>query len=297
MFYVLRYALYVMRKIAQIQFAPWDKIYLFDPNNIILVKNDYVIVKTELGMEMGKVIGFYDVDDNSELKDIKKNQINEQKQNRTDEDNTKIIKPIIRKATSLDLKKIPTLTEKNKILEDCKKIIAKYELLIKLVDVYFSFDNSKLTFAFIAEGRVDFRELVKDLTSHFNRVIRLHQIGRRDEAMLIGDYGPCGRILCCKKSLGHFSSITSSMAELQQIAHRGSGRTSGMCGRLMCCLDYENEGYKKLAEKLPVIGTEINIKGKHGTVVGHHVLMQTVDVKFLGDKTTTQVEIKDIESF
>ncbi|MBU0619919.1 MAG: regulatory iron-sulfur-containing complex subunit RicT [Patescibacteria group bacterium] len=292
----MRYALCVMR-VAQIQFAPWDKIYLFNSNNIVLVKNDYVIVNTELGKEIGKVVGFYNIDDDDTKQDDTISKEAKKLKSEKTTDDAKILKSIIRKAISEDLKKIPNQNKKNKALENCKKFITKHGLPIKLVDVHFAFDNSIITFAFIADGRVDFRELVKDLISNFNCAIRLHQIGKKDEAMLAGDYGPCGRALCCK-SLNNFPSITSGMAELQQVSHRGSVRASGMCGRLMCCLSYENESYKKLAEKMPAMGTKIDVEGKKGTVVGHNVLMQTVDVKFLGakkeDKTVIKIAIKDL---
>lgn len=150
---------------------------------------------------------------------------------------------------------------------------------MKLVDVHFSFVGNRVNFAFIADGRVDFRDLVKDLTSHFNKLIRLTQIGIRDEARFSGDCGHCGRQLCCRGFLRDFSSIGSDMAEAQQVIHRGSERISGCCGRLMCCLAYEYEGYKEMAAKLPPIGERISVDGKRGMVVGCHVLKQTVDVE------------------
>ena len=155
---------------------------------------------------------------------------------------------------------------------------------LKLVGVNFSFDNSRVTFAFSAEGRVDFRELVKELTYHFNKSIRLNQIGTRDEAKTMGDCGPCGKSLCCKKFIKDFSSITSEMAETQQVVHRGSSRISGICGRLMCCLAYEQQGYEEMCKKLPAVGTRVNVDGKRGVIVGHHVLKQSVDVEFDADK-------------
>lgn len=280
-------------RIVQVQFTPWDKIYNFDPNNLELAKGDDVIVKTELGKEMGKVVGFKEIDDNDimdeeikeEDKDLKTSvdSVEEEREEKKErrEDKGKI-KPVIRKAISIDLEKLPNKKEKEEALEFCKKMIDKHKLPMKLVDVHFSFDFSRITFAFIADGRVDFRELVKDLTRHFNRTIRLHQIGIRDEAKIKGDYGPCGRPLCCKKFLGDLTSITSEMAETQQVVHRGSERISGMCGRLMCCLAYEQEGYECLIKKMPLIGTKVNVDGKKGIVVGHHILKQSVDVQFSG---------------
>jgi cell fate regulator YaaT (PSP1 superfamily) len=172
---------------------------------------------------------------------------------------------------------------------------------MKLIDVHFSFDTSKVTFAFSAEGRVDFRLLVRDLTGHFNRTIRLHQIGKRDEAKAIGDCGPCGRILCCKSFIKDFASITSKMAETQQVVHRGSERISGLCSRLKCCLQYEQEGYKELAKKLPNIGEEIEVEGEKATVVNCNVLKQTVDARFKnhsnGENHGDTVMEVDIENY
>ncbi len=253
-------------KVAQIQFAPWDKVYHFSLNNLDVSRGDKVIVKTELGTDIGEVAGF---------KELSSKGVSEGEE----------IKPILRKATTIDLKKMTDVNsgKRKEVLDYCKKMINKYKLLMKLVDVHFSFDGSRITFAFIADGRVDFRELVKDLTRHFNRTIRLHQIGIRDEAKLRGDYGHCGRPLCCQGFLPELASVSSEMAELQQVAHRGSDRISGICGRLMCCLGYEQSHYNELANKLPPIESEVKIDGKKGKVVGWHVLKQTVDVEFPGE--------------
>jgi len=267
-------------KVVQIKFAPWDKEYSFDPNNLSIVLGDYVIVKTELGKEIGRVVSFGEVDKT----DVAEVELAEETNNHKEKKEKREIKPIIRKASSLDIKKLPSAKEKKEALDYCKEMIDKHNLTMKLVDVIFSFDNSKITFAFIADGRIDFRELVKDLTRHFNRTIRLYQIGIRDEAKLKGDYGPCGRLLCCKSFLKGLTSITSEMAECQQVVHRGSERISGMCGRLMCCLSYENKGYQELTEQMPPIGAKVNVDGKKGEVVSRHVLKQSVNVKFIGEK-------------
>lgn len=272
-------------KVVQVQFAPWDKVYNFDPNNLPLVEGDNVIVKTDLGLEMGKVVGFAEMEEGemAEEKIFDKENGGEGEGEDKPQEARKTIKPVIRKAAPFDLEKRVSTKDKEEALEYCQKMIKKNQLEMKLVDVYFSFDRAKITFAFIADGRVDFRELVKDLTRHFNRTVRLHQIGIRDEAKIKGDYGPCGRPLCCKKFLGDLASITSEMAEVQQVVHRGSERISGMCGRLMCCLAFEQKGYEELAKNMPPLGTKVNVDGKKGTVVGHHILKQSVDVQFSGD--------------
>ncbi len=253
-------------KVVEVQFTPWDKVYYFDPVNYLLLVGDWVIVKTEMGVELGKVAGFKDLTvttDEGKGENIYHGEV---------------IKSILRKATAEDLAKLPDEKQKKEDLVFCKKMIEKHNLVMKLVDVAHSFDGSKVTFSFIADGRVDFRELVKDLTRHFNRTIRLQQIGIRDEAKICGDYGHCGRPLCCGRFLGELSSITSEMAELQQCVHRGSDRISGICGRLMCCLAYEEDGYKKLAENMPPLESEVKIEGRRGKVIAQHVLKQTVDV-------------------
>ena len=252
-------------KIVQVQFAPWDKAYNFYDNGLDLVLGDYVIVETEIGQELGKVV-VCDKDEDSE------------------ETATKEIKKVIRRADFADIEQSNKEDRRAEALSFCRSAIEKYDLPMKLVDVHFSFEGNRINFAFIADGRVDFRDLVKELAAHFNANIRLTQIGTRDEAKISGDCGLCGRALCCKEFLCEFSSITSEMAEVQQVVHRGSERISGMCGRLMCCLAFEYEGYKHLAGKLPPIGTKVNVDGVRGVVSAHHILKQTVDVKIAPDK-------------
>ena len=266
--------------IAKIQFAPWDKFYNFSLGGLNLAIGNYVIVNTELGTELGKIISITASPENSS------------ESNESDRE----IKPIIRKANYDDLDKLPSAEKKAEILETCQNLIIKQGLAMKLVDVHFSYEGNRMNFAFISEGRVDFRELVKELAAQFNVNIRLTQIGTRDEAKITGDCGPCGKGLCCRGALTEFSSITSEMAEAQQVVNRGSERISGMCGRLMCCLAYEYEGYKELAGKLPPIGTKVNVDGVRGVVVGHHILKQVVDVRVPAEKaderdSTIQVDI------
>ena len=173
--------------------------------------------------------------------------------------------------------------EKKEALEVCRKTKDRHDLPMKFIDVHYSFDGSRVTFAFIADGRIDFRELVKDLTRHFGKTIRLQQIGIRDEAKIMGDVGHCGQRLCCRGHLKNLESITSEMADIQGCAHRGSDRISGVCGRLMCCLAYEQRGYEELVKNLPPIGAKVNVDGKRGIVVGHNPLKQAVKVEFQSD--------------
>src|SRR3989339_282051 len=265
-------------QIAQIQFSSWDKVYNFSFSDDLNVEiNDSVVVKTELGMEIGVVVCILS---EKEIKEAKE-----------DFDISKI-KPILRIATVNDLEKLPKQDEKDKALVFCKKVKDKFNLSMKFIGVHFSFDGSRITFAFIADGRVDFRELVKELTRHFGRTIRLQQIGIRDEARVTGDFGHCGQELCCRGHLNNLVSITSEMAELQQCSHRGSDRISGICGRLMCCLAYEQAGYEHLHGSMPPIGTKVNVDGKRGVIVGHHTLKQSVDVEFAGENgAATVIEV------
>ncbi len=254
--------------IALVQFAPWDKIYYFKQGEIKIQKGYYVIVQTEFGHELGEVIDIKKMED---IADEAK------KENQSD------LKGVIRLATKDDFNKINKPKEKEEALKYCKMLATKYSLPMKLVDVRFSYESNRITFAFIADGRIDFREMVKELTKHYNSMIRLHQIGIRDEAKMRGDCGHCGMPLCCKKFLGELSSITSDMADLQQCAHRGSDRISGICGRLMCCLAYENEGYRYLTEKLPKVGDQIRVGGKKAVVLSQNPMKRTVNVELLDE--------------
>lgn len=276
-----------MSKIVKIKFVSWEKDYDFLDNDLNLKVGDYVIVDTELGRDLGFVHKLVQDNSKKELSEVENsNSINRD------------IKPVIRLATNNDYDKLANREEKLKALKYCKERIDKHKLPMKLVDVHFSLTAKRLNFAFISEGRVDFRDLVRDLTAHFNGNIRLTQIGTRDEARISGDFGPCGLPLCCKRFIDKFSSITSDMAETQQIAHRGSDRLSGMCNRLKCCLSYEQDSYKSLAKKMPAIGANVTVDGKKGIVIGRHILKQSVDVEFkvknngnTNERTVTEVDL------
>jgi len=255
-------------KVALVQFTPWDKVYYFDPGDLKLVEEDFVVVETQLGVDMGKVVGFEEITEAPEQE----------------------IKGMTRKATREDLQKRLELdSEKEKEVENCKKMIDKHDLPMKLVDVHFSFDDKRVVFAFIAQGRIDFRDLVKDLTRHYQRSIRLQQIGIRDEMKMCGDIGPCGRGLCCQGFVKNLGNITSELAEEQQVAHRGSERLAGCCGRLRCCLAFENPVYKELIAKMPALGTIVKTPKGKGEVVGWHTLKETVDVRIIEGKEEEKI--------
>jgi cell fate regulator YaaT (PSP1 superfamily) len=257
-------------KAVQIQFAPWDKVYNFDQNDLALNFGDKVIVRTELGLEFGVVAGFKEMDETSSAE----------------------LKPVLRLATDNDLEKKENLGSREEALDTCRGFIERLSLPMKLVDAHFAFDGSRVTFAFISDGRVDFRDLVKELTRHFNRTIRLHQIGIRDEARLCGDCGHCGRPLCCSGFLKELSSVTSEMAELQQVAHRGSDRISGVCGRLMCCLTYEYSGYEQSARQMPSLDSTVTVDGKKGRVLSWNLLKRTFDVLIRDEKDNSESVIE-----
>lgn len=289
-------------KVAYIKFANWDKPYIYNCAKYDLEIGEKVVVKTGIATELGEVVQITEIKDKqlNKIKEYQGRQTAEQKdgdtlQNQEGDNDNSEVKEIIRKANLHDVGNIPSFKEKKAALDFCKKTKERLNLPMKFIDVHFSFDRSRITFAFIADGRVDFRILVKELTRHFGRTIRLQQIGIRDEAKIMGDIGHCGKELCCRGHLRELASITSEMAELQQCSHRGSDRISGVCGRLMCCLAYEQEGYEALAKQLPDIGRKVSVDGKRGVIVGHHTLKQSVDVEFTGnngsEKTVMEVDL------
>ena len=267
-----------MIKIAKIKFAPWDKSYDFLVGELELKKNDYVIVNTVLGTELGKI---------EEIVETEKPQAV------IGEDGVPAeIKEVVRKADLKDLERFESYQkQRGHAIEKCKEFIKKLNLPMKLVDVHFSYDGGRVTFAFVSDGRVDFRVLVKDLTHYFQKTIRLHQIGIRDEAKLNADIGACGIPVCCRRHLKVLGNVNADMAEVQQVSHRGAERLSGICGRLKCCLTYEHELYESLAKNMPAMGTQLKTAKGKGEIIGWHVLKQTVDVR-LDDDTIVEMPIK-----
>jgi cell fate regulator YaaT (PSP1 superfamily) len=264
-----------MSKVAGIRFHSQDKVYHFDQKDLKLNLGDVVIVETELGTEAGEVVS---------------------RDQKIDEKNLeKPLKPVLRTATSSDLEKIKKYQDKvSEALTTCHKAIEKYKLPMKLIDAHFAFDGSRLTFYFTAESRIDFRNLVKDLTRHFQKSVRLQQIGSRDAAAKIGGCGICGCELCCARFLNKFESITIDMARSQQMAHRGSERLSGVCGRLMCCLSYETKTYQELVKKMPVVGQEVKTSQGVGRVISRNVLKQEVEVE-LDKENRSMFDVAEIK--
>lgn len=224
-----------MVKVIGVRFKPAGKIYFFDPGDLEIPPDSCVIVETVRGLEYGKVV-------------IDRREVAE-------EEVVLPLKKVIRVATPQDAAQMEANRKKvEEAKEICLKKIEEHELPMKLIDVEYTFDGSKVIFYFTAEGRVDFRELVKDLASVFRTRIELRQIGVRDEAKMLGGIGCCGRVLCCASFLGDFEPVSIRMAKDQNLSLNPT-KISGICGRLMCCLKYENDGYEcgKKCVKMPEI--------------------------------------------
>lgn len=235
------------------------KVYYFDPNSEKLSADDHVVVETARGVECGEVaMANRDVADDSIVQPLKK---------------------VIRKATKDDLRRVAEneLKAKNAFTQ-CEKKIAERGLEMKLVDVEYTFDNSKILFYFTADGRVDFRELVKDLAGMFRTRIELRQIGVRDEAKMIGGLGICGRPFCCGSFLGGFQPVSIKMAKEQGLS-LNPVKISGTCGRLMCCLKYEQEAYEDLLKTAPKNESFVDTPDGRGTVTEVNLLRQCVKVR------------------
>jgi len=248
-----------MTKVIGVRFRTAGKIYYFDPKDVDFKRNDHVIVETARGVEYGTVVL-----PNRELEDEKVVQP---------------LKPIIRKATEADAQTHLKNREKEKeALKICHEKVNKHNLEMKLIDAEYTFDNNKVLFYFTADGRVDFRELVKDLAAVFRTRIELRQIGVRDETKILGGIGVCGRALCCHSYLSDFVPVSIKMAKEQSLSLNPT-KISGICGRLMCCLKNEEDTYEELNKKLPGIGDRVTTEeGLKGEVSGVNVLRQLVKV-------------------
>lgn len=253
-----------MLEVVGVRFKKAGKIYYFSPGDATLKRGDHVIVETVRGIEYGEVV-----------------QVNKQ----LGEDEVVLpLKTILRVA---DQKDADIVRDNRLAAVDakavCEEKIREHQLEMKLVDVEYTFDRNKVIFYFTAEGRVDFRELVKDLASVFRTRIELRQIGVRDEAKLLSGIGPCGRVLCCSSFLGEFEPVSIKMAKDQNLS-LNPNKISGVCGRLMCCLKYENDTYEELKRDLPDVGKRIKIPEGDGRVIGLNILDQLIQVE-LHDRT------------
>lgn len=249
-----------MPSIVGVRFRNAGKIYYFDPTNVVFNRGDGVIVETVRGVEYGKVV--------IPNKDVPEKEIVGQ------------LKPIIRPATDKDKEQYEKNLEKcEEAMKICREKIQKHGLDMKLIDVEFTFDNSKVIFYFTSEGRVDFRNLAKDLAGVFRIRIELRQIGIRDVTKIIGGLGSCGRPCCCSAHLGDFERVSIKMAKVQGLSLNPT-KISGLCGRLMCCLKYENDHYVETSKLMPKIGSEIKTPDGKAIVESFNVLSKTVKARF-----------------
>ena len=248
-----------MTKVIGVRFRTAGKIYYFSPGKFEIKQGDHVIVETARGVEYGKVvIGTRKVKDQEVIQPLKS---------------------VIRIATEQDQKTEEKNREKEKeAFQICLEKIRKHGLEMKLIDAEYTFDNNKVLFYFTADGRIDFRELVKDLAAVFKTRIELRQIGVRDETKILGGIGICGRPLCCHTYLSEFAPVSIKMAKEQNLSLNPT-KISGVCGRLMCCLKNEQETYEYLNRKLPGVGDIVTLPdGMKGEVSGVNVLRQLVKV-------------------
>lgn len=262
-----------MITVVGVRFKKAGKIYYFDPDSLDINKDDYVVVETARGIEFGNVtVGPKQVSEDEIVQPLKK---------------------VIRVAQEEDFIIHQNNKEKAKeAFKICERKIAEHGLEMKLIDVEYTFDNNKVIFYFTADGRVDFRELVRDLAAIFKTRIELRQIGVRDEAKMIGGLGPCGKPICCATFLGEFEPVSIKMAKEQSLSLNPS-KISGLCGRLMCCLKYEQEVYEELLKNIPAVGSIVLTPEGKGTVIETFTLLQMVKVRVkLEDDTEELVNYK-----
>ena len=248
-----------MVKVVGVRFRNAGKIYYFGPGKLDIHAGMHVIVETARGVEMGTVM--------MEPKGV------------SEEDVIQPLKPVIRIATEADEKTVAKNREKEKdAFRICLEKIAKHKLDMKLVNVEYTFDGGKILFYFTADGRVDFRELVKDLASVFRTRIELRQIGVRDEAKMLGGFGICGRPFCCKTFLGDFQPVSIKMAKEQGLS-LNPVKISGTCGRLMCCLKYEQDAYEHLLRHTPKVGALVETREGRGTVIENNLITGILKIR------------------
>jgi cell fate regulator YaaT (PSP1 superfamily) len=260
--------------VVGVRFKKAGKIYYFDPGDLTIPDGEFVIVETIRGVEFGRVV-------------INKKQVSEH-------DVVLPLKKVIRIAEPKD----KLIVEENKQAASeaygvCVQKIQAHNLDMKLVDVEYTFDRNKVIFYFTADGRIDFRELVKDLAAIFRTRIELRQIGVRDEAKLLGGIGPCGRMLCCSTFLGDFEPVSIKMAKDQNLSLNPT-KISGLCGRLMCCLKYENDEYETAKEQLPDIGSTIKTPEGSGRVIGLNILERIIQVELSNREQILEYTLDEI---
>jgi len=248
-----------MITVIGVRFKKAGKVYYFDPSDVWPRPGEYVVVETTRGLELGEVV--------TSAREV------------TDDQIVQPLKKVIRAALAEDVQRAEINSQKEKeAFPICQERIRAHKLDMKLVDVEYTFDNSKIIFYFTADGRVDFRELVKDLASIFKMRIELRQIGVRDEAKMLGGLGACGRPICCAAFLGDFQPLSIKMAKEQNLS-LNPVKISGQCGRLMCCLRYEQDFYEQMLKKIPKVGSEVITPDGLGVVSEIFVIREKVRVR------------------
>ena len=249
-----------MPKVVGVSFDDQKRIYFFDPNDIKGLKNNTpVVVDTERGLQYGII--------SKELSDVDKSKI------------TGILKKVIRIADNKDIKNYnQCVKDAKKALIKCRSLVEKYKLNMKIIDASYTLNREQLLFHFLADNRVDFRNLAKELAAIYKTRIELRQVGVRDKAKNIGGMGMCGCVLCCSKFLNEFDSVSINMAKNQNLSLNPT-KINGACGRLLCCLKYEDETYEELRKKLPKVGKIVETKQGKGKVVSLDVLSEIYNVE------------------
>lgn len=261
-------------KVVGIRFKSAGKKYYFDPNNIDLTVGDYAVVETVRGIELGEVI--------EAIKEVDEDEL------------IASLKPIVRKATEEDIKNYERNTQEiPQVIDTCAKFVRQNKLEMKLLSAEYTLDRSKLIIYFTAEGRVDFRELVKDLANTFKVRIELRQVGARDGAKFLGGIGPCGYLLCCNTFLGEFETVSIKMAKNQNLSLNPTN-ISGLCGKLLCCIRYEDDTYTEHRKGMPKHNTYVKTEEGSARVIGTNILDRTVKLE-TKDKAVLTVHVDDLK--
>jgi len=264
-----------MTEVVGVRFKRAGKVYYFDPAGIEVNVGEWVVVETGRGLELGKVV--------ISPKQVLSSEI------------TEPLKPVLRKATEEDIRKRDEFKGKEReTLAQCQEMNARLGLPMKLISAEYNLDGTRLTLFFSAEGRVDFRDLLKELTATFKTRIELRQVGPRDEVKLLGGYGRCGRPLCCTTYLSEFNPVSIRMAKEQDLPLNPM-KISGVCGKLLCCLSHECELYRIMKEKLPPIGQRVTTPMGVAAVVGGNPLKETVIVQ-LESEATVELPVSEVKS-
>lgn len=266
-------------EVVGVKFKNSNHVYSFAPNGHQLKKGDYVIVDTEKGSDLGAIV--------KEKEQIEASTL------------TSPLKNVLQVASSEVVKKAEEYDkEAEKLYPKVKEIVKSFNLEMKIVKVEASYDNSRYIINFTSENRVDFRELVKKLAETLKKRVELRQIGSRDEVRMLGGFGPCGKICCCVQNMGEFDHVSMKMAKNQNLSLNPNS-ISGLCGKLMCCLAYENSTYAEAIKVMPKVGTTVSTKDGTGSVVYNDLLRREVDVKYVrGDETEIKTyPLEDIKGF